>query len=332
MSERFKNVRNGKEMGIVIDDIYGSRRIFYKGLKRVENWHISEGDKTLIFDFLRRKETEGMSYRQLLRYVSAFNKFLKIKTGFEKLEEKDLETFILSLREFKPYTQQKYWYCIKKFFEFYKRGGIYKNFNIHFRSDKEISYEERWDIGEMDGLIKHTKNTEEATFISLMTEMGYRIGEALNIKLKDIQFFDKYCRIIVKGKTGWRNPPVVRSMPYLLEQVKNKNKEDILFGMSYSKSLNLIKRLAVKSGVNKLISFQIIRFSTYTRDRLTGIPKEALRFKYGWGKKSKMPEHYERFVTTDLDRFIFEQFGIEADSTDTLINTEFEKNKRFGIG
>jgi len=320
-------------------DIHRSKTRFKRLLQQIESWSIPECDRSLILSFLKRRELEGMSYRQLLRYVDSLKRFIRIvitpsqttqttqttlNPSFKNVEEKDIENFLLSMEGLKPYTKQKGWYCIKKFFEYIGRKDLFDNFKIRFKAAKLRPKEEIWTKEEMEKLIDAADSLRDKAFITVMTEGGYRIGEILTAKIKNIELSDYGCKIIVEGKTGWRNPLLIKSATLLKEFIKNKNKEQLIFDFSYNQALGLMKRLGKRAGVAKCINQQIIRSSAATRDA-SWLTDSQLCLKYGWRQGSKTSRIYVRMSGRDLDFAILKMNGIE-------LTEEMEKMRRMGIG
>ena len=68
---------------------------------------------------------------------------------------------------------------------------------------------------EIDNLIKSSEHPRDKAFISMLYELGARIGEIGNLKIKDITR-DEYSYLIdLNGKTGHRTPRIVMSDPHI---------------------------------------------------------------------------------------------------------------------
>ena len=259
--------------------------------------------------FLQRRQLEGMGSRQLLRYIDAFRYFLKIKHTFAPPIEQDLEAFLLSLGKLRPYTRQKYWYCMKKFYEWLGCGEAFTRFKIHFNAEKLRPHDELLTPAEMDRLIGAAPTLRDCCLMSVMCEGGYRIGEILTACVNNVQLLERSCKIMVQGKTGWRNPLLVKSAETLRKFLQERPTDGSLFGMTYAAAQHLMDRCARRAGIRKHVNQQILRSSAATRDS-SFLTEPQLCMKYGWRVGSKMPRIYVRMSGRDLDEAILRMNGI----------------------
>lgn len=310
-----------------VPDLYDSEKRFDIELGRLSGWPVIESDRERLRAFLRRRRLEGISIRQLLRYIDALKRFVAIKPSFDALEERDLENFLLASAKLKPYTRQKYWYCLKKFFEHLGQGAVFARFHVKFDTGKQRPQEQIWTSDELARLEGAARTLRDRAFIAVMAEAGYRIGEVLGARVRNVQLEDRGAKILVEGKTGWRNPLLVRSAPLLRQLVEGRGPDEPVFAMSYAASRAMLKRLAARAGVQKNVTQQILRTSSCTRDA-SMLTEPLMRMKYGWTADSKMPKIYVQLAGRDLDDAILRMNGIEPE----VARTDFERMKREGVG
>jgi integrase/recombinase XerD len=64
-------------------------------------------------------------------------------------------------------------------------------------------------------MISAATRIRDKTFIAVGHDGGFRVGEMLGIKIRDIEFDEQGARINVSGKTGGRVVTAIASAPLL---------------------------------------------------------------------------------------------------------------------
>jgi len=122
----------------------------------------------------------------------------------------------------KPYDQATYRNIVmytRKFYKFLGRRDVYEVFNIPRLTQQRLTViltEE-----EVSKLIKGAENMRDRVIIEVLWETACRVGELVNIKIKDITFDEHGARIILRGKIGERIGRVVIGKADLLSLVNN---------------------------------------------------------------------------------------------------------------
>ena len=225
--------------------------------------------------FLREISTDKNNIRE---YYLTRIKHRKIKTQINYLvclknlftitgknNEKLLEKAdILNLLEsewfdsLKPSTRKIYIFRFIDYLKFSKRDDLVLCFPKKLKSEKKyINKNELISRDDLNLLLKNVSPKLKA-LIMVLYEGALRKGELLNIKLQDIVFSDKFAEIeIRKSKTNKRRIPLIESVPYLREWIKeNVIKEDNMVFQyknesSLNASLNVINRYMKKRHPNK---------------------------------------------------------------------------------
>lgn len=157
---------------------------------------------------------------------------------------------------------------------------------------------------EFKRLIDATDNARDRGFIMLLYESGCRVGELLNLRIKDVTF-DQYGAILqVNGKTGARSVRVVSSTPLLSDylQTHPNKKSDSYFWyhygmrgrlqpMTYAASISMIQKFAKKAGITKRIHPHLFRHGAATR-LSTKLSNAICKQYLGWGQSSLMLNTY----------------------------------------
>jgi integrase len=157
---------------------------------------------------------------------------------------------------------------------------------------------------EIKQLINACDNERDRAIISFLYDSGVRIGELLNMKIKDVKPDEYGCLVTVSGKTGTRTVRVVDSVPYLLLWLRDhpfKEDKEHSFWISLKKTygetlkhssiLVILHKLGKRSGLKKKLFPHLFRHSSATRNAQFLYEHEMNTY-YGWSNQSKMGFHY----------------------------------------
>ena len=154
----------------------------------------------------------------------------------------------------------------------------------------------------------------DKAIISLMYELGCRVGEIMIMKKTDVQFDDDGCRVhIPAAKTDSRTLLAVNSVPYLsawLTAHPLKERDALLF-VSYYKgkwgpmqresALKAIKGAARRAGIKKRIYCHLLRHAALTQLAKAGLNGAQLNVVAGWRQDSVQTATYLHLGGADLD-------------------------------
>jgi len=173
-----------------------------------------------------------------------------------------------------------------------------------------------------------SNNPKDLALINFIFESGARIGEVLNMKVGDIEFHDKYCRVRLFGKTGERKIIVIVSSPYLAQYLNNRKAEpgNDWFWLSasnasrnerlrYSGVCMILRKLFKKANIDKRHNPHFMRHSraSIMAKKLT---EPQLRLYFGWTKGSNTPSTYVHLSGRDIDNKILEMNGLHDQKED----------------
>ncbi|MFH1630702.1 MAG: tyrosine-type recombinase/integrase [Candidatus Aenigmatarchaeota archaeon] len=182
-----------------------------------------------------------------------------------------------------------------------------------------------------DDLLKLLNSCEcdrDKAFIYLAYETGARIGELLNIKIKNIKFENERAYVMLTGKTGMRRIPIHASIPslrdYLNNHVLRDDPDSSLFLMrrtigkdytriplSYNGARKLIRDIAKLAKVKKAVNPHAFRHACATRLFKLGVPEPQVRIYMGWTDASRMTAIYAHLSCRDLESIIDKTYGIK---------------------
>lgn len=303
---------------------------------------ICEKNKEIILQFildcemgktLKNTAKKKIGIRRLTRLMDILRNFAHwFNKPFNEITQKELEEVILKLEKdsYKkslavrtsegiivkktenPYSEGSKVYfkkAFKKFNRWLKVSNINQNLDTNYIETIEVTSQDFQIVTrkEIDILLEHANSTFWRAFVSVLWSCGFRIEEALNIRIKHIvsphtteDDNENYIIKIVfsKNKFGIRNTEVLLSSAnkYLKEWIdeygkkEGFNEESQLFPISYITAFTKLRDFG-KKYLNKKIGCHTFRHSsaTYWCNILTHAKLCCLM---GWAFSSRMPDVY----------------------------------------
>ncbi|GAF89381.1 unnamed protein product, partial [marine sediment metagenome] len=212
-------------------DIHDYEKRYKSSLCTLEKSEISNKNKELIQNFDRACALENLSISRRIRIIGTLNTISKfLDVDFDKASKDDLKNVVLKIdtkKEWSIATKHTYKAIIKKFYKWLAYGDEYKDFqdypeiiswmkvSIKSKDQPRINASDILTELEIEKLINVAEHPRDKAFISMLYELGARIGEIGSLRIKDVSR-DKYSFIIdLSGKTGHRTPRIVISDPHL---------------------------------------------------------------------------------------------------------------------
>ena len=226
------------------------------------------------FDFLGNKDVkEAMEDRYLINDI-----FGRIKTKKKIIAVKTKYGFIHKQTNtpISPATYKCIVNTTKAFIRWFNDGETPKGFKDikqgssalrvvqkseaikKLREEDMITYE---DIKKMKAL---TNNVFYHMLLDILIEGGARIGEMMNIRIKDIRKDNEFITIRVDGKTGERDVVFIKAVPSIMRWIElhpdprpnqlfliKKTKKGRIIPYTYGGIRAIPKRLGEKAGINK---------------------------------------------------------------------------------
>ncbi|OJI07167.1 MAG: hypothetical protein BK997_03700 [Candidatus Micrarchaeum sp. ARMAN-1] len=171
-------------------------------------------------------------------------------------------------------------------------------------------------------LIEGTKYIRNKTIIALLFDAGIRIGELLTMRIKDVDLRSNPAHVMVNGKTGMRQIPIMFSVPYLsryLNDISKAKPDSPLWyeigtstdkdrQLQYNAVRKMLKDTAAKAGIEKRCNPHNFRHSraSYYANRLT---EQQLKTFFGWTGDSRMASVYVHLSGRDIDNAVLNANG-----------------------
>jgi len=185
--------------------------------------------------------------------------------------------------------------------------------------DKLVTPEE---YGALMGAADHPRLR---ALLATLYESAARPGEVLGLRLRDVEFRERYAQIRVSGKTGERTIPLVRAIPYLrawLQVHPDRNNESTpLFLTSYhgrpkplgSAGLQMaFKRLKRKAGIERRLYPYMFRHTRLTELADKDLGEFKMKVLAGWTPNSRMAARYIHLSGRSSLAPILEIEGVEV--------------------
>jgi integrase/recombinase XerD len=312
---------------------------------------ISEHNKQLILKFKDRVSSLSLSSQRVLFYVTRLIVIARaFPKSFEEATREDVEKLVAEIEEgnfqftrkfknkdytrsgkYTSWTKHDYKVTLKKFFQWLRKREWdsreypkeVKWIRTTLKNNRKKLPEDILTKDEIRSLIQATSNPRDKAFISVLYESGCRIGEILNIKIKDITFDEYGAKVIIpEGKTGPRRIRLISSIPhvetwlgyhphkkdpeaFLWTTYANSNKGNII---SYEAISKMLRQTAKRAGITKKVNPHNFRHSraTHLASELTSPIQCAM---FGWVQGSDAPATYIHLNGKDLDKALLKING-----------------------
>lgn len=267
--------------------------------------------KVLPKGYIEKLDQKRYSENTKKIYISYMTDFINFfnDVDLENITPEQINGYILELvrKQNISISQQNQRINAIKFYYEKVLGNKREEYQID-RPRKERKLPDVLDKGEIEKMIRVTKNIKHKCLIALIYSCGLRRSEAINMKLEDID--SKRMLIKVKGGKG-KKDRYIQLSPHLLGLLRTYYKKDkpnlYLFegagGKQYSVTslLKVIKQSAYKAGIKKRVYPHILRHSFATHNLEQGID---IRYIQAWlGHSSiKTTEKYTQ-VSNNIFKF-----------------------------
>ncbi|MBA7490527.1 Tyrosine recombinase XerC [subsurface metagenome] len=324
-------------------DIHDFNAKYEAVLKQLKKSTISDKNKDLVRDFDRACFLEGLSKPRRIRLIGSLVRLGEnyLEKDFDRATEKDVKEAVMQIEsreDCSVWTKHGYKTTLKKFYKWLEYGDNYKERNdypkivswirahIKKKDKPRVQASDILTEKEVKKLISAAEHPRDKAFISMLYELGARIGEIGSLQIKDITR-DKYSFIVdLNGKTGHRTPRIVMSDPYVTHWLNvhptkddpesplwtmtgGRNKKE---RMKYAAFRALIQRLRTRAKIGKRLYPHLFRHSRVTHLLSERQISEAqAKVYFGWVPSSDMLSEYSHLVSSDVNNTILEIHGIK---------------------
>lgn len=317
-------------------DIHNRKRNLERTIERVRHSSkLSATNKRLIFDFHDECFSNGLSLDRVLFYLNRLSRIAEwLDKDFRKATKQDIKSLVtkIELTEgYREWTKSGYKVAIKRFYKWLE--GSEEGYPDKVRWIKTAVKNSRSKLTnllsreDVKKLVAAASCIRDRALISALYESGCRIGELLNIRLKDMDFDDYGIVIMVNGKTGPRRVRVISSVPHLSNWIENHPNRGspnaplwVNTGttnhnkmMKYSAARKMLVETADRAGIEKPVNPHNFRKAraTHLASKLT---EAQMKEYFAWVQGSDMASIYVHLSGRDVDSAILRIHGKLAEA------------------
>jgi integrase/recombinase XerD len=295
-----------------------------------KNPHILEENKETIKEYLKHLILNGYSYSRIYKNALYLMEMAEqIKVPFKYAETRDIEDIVLWItqRPVAEDTKVDYKIVLKRFYRWIGNGeypSCVKWLRTTKRKSDEKLPEDILTEEDVKKMIDAAENARDRAFIALLWDTGARMGELIDLKLKNIEDDPHGKRIVLRGKTGARRLFIIFSVPYVQAWMaahpfrndpeaplwvnvgtKNSGKK-----VGYAALNHMLRKVAKKAGINKPVNPHHFRHSraTFLANTMT---ESQLDQWFGWVQGSRVPAVYVHLSGRDLDSTYAKIYGMD---------------------
>ena len=326
-----------------MDTVYNGTKDLNRALKNLDSKPITKKNKQFIKEFVSFLAANSISKVRQRKYIYGLQHVAEwLKIDFDKAVKHDIQRIcgiIENKDDYTDWTKHDHKIFIKKFYNWLR------NKHIEDIDEWETPKEVKWikakkprnvnklpsDLltpQDIELLSDHCRNLREKALIRTLYETGARIGEILNLKIRDVEFDEYGAMLNLFGKTGYRKIRVIGCASTIEQWLKqehpqrddknaylfcniNKSSEGEI--LTYASAKKLLNKLKQRSGFKKPLNPHHFRHSRATElaEKLT----DSQRCHYlGWQQGSQMARIYTHIE--DTNRVILELNGLVRKDSD----------------
>jgi integrase len=277
------------------NDIYKHNQRLEQLKSRLQRESISDTNKESIVRFDRACFMEALSKSRRIKIITILLILARdyVKKDFNKATKEDLKNVVMQIdsrEDCSPWTKHSYKVILKKFYKWLVFGDEYRSkqeypkiiswmrCTLKKKDQPKIKASSILTEAEVKQLIDAAEYPRDKAFVSMIYELGARIGEIGGLYIKDLTR-DKYGYVVdLEGKTGHRTPRVVISDPFITAWLNIHPMKDnpnaplwILLGsrdknkrMKYGSFRALVLRIVSRAGIKKRVYPHLFRHTRVT--------------------------------------------------------------------
>ena len=314
-----------------------------------ENKNITDGNRERIKAYTRYLYANNFSKSRIYKNLLYLPRMAEhLRTSFEDATKEDIEyvLFWINSLDKAESTKSDYKVILKRFYRWIGDGEYpecVRWVRTENKKAKEVLPEDLLTEENILKMIDASENPRDRAFIAILWESGARIGELIDIRIKNFEDYKYGKKIVVRGKTGARRITLISSVPYLQEWLAVHPKKNdpnsyvwVNIGtirkggkMEYPAINKMLRETAKKAGIHKPVNPHHFRHSraTYLATKFT---EAQLCQWFGWVQGSRVPAVYVHLSGKDLDADYARLYGIEDPEKPSISKMTPKKCPRCG--
>jgi integrase len=327
--------QSGEDMEMKFD-LYHYENQLNSVLRDIESSSkISEGNKSTISSFYSNCITEGLTTARIAKVLFHLRRIAVIlDKEFAEASKEDIARVVREIEtnpSWSAATKHDYKVVLKKFYKWLGGTGEFpdkvKWVKANFRKNGHKLPEELLSEEDVRKLVDAAQHPRDKALIMVLYESGCRIGELLNLRVRNVLLDDLGAVLLVNGKTGQRRVRIIASAPLLAAWldihpfkekldspvwlvVGTKNHNEMLRPWSAAMQL---KKIAMRGGIKKRVNPHAFRHAraTFLANNLT---EAQMKEYFGWVQSSDMASVYVHLSGRDVDNAILKLHGLANDN------------------
>ena len=171
---------------------------------------------------------------------------------------------------------------------------------------------------EVQRLIAACDSLRNRALVHLTYEGGLRAGEALNLRVGDVEFDGLGAVVTVRGKTGARRVRLIESVPdlqrWMASHPERGSPDALLFPgkggpLTPERFNDMLKAAARKAGISKRVHPHLLRHTRATH-LAKSLTEDQMRVYFGWSRTSHVPARYVHLSGRDVDDALARLYGM----------------------
>ncbi|MCX6801232.1 MAG: tyrosine-type recombinase/integrase, partial [Candidatus Diapherotrites archaeon] len=298
---------------------------------RIGPLNLTPNNKVVLERYYLDLVNEGLTKPRILSLLDQTSRILEwLNKDYDKVMEEDIKGIVSRVRnaDISEYTKSDYLTKLKRFDKWFHGGEDYSPLTRRIRTTVKMKDmklpSELISPEEAEQLINATDTSRDRALIHLLWESGARVGEAANLKIKDLEFKKGECRAILTGKTGSRRVLLLECVRDIQNYVKVRNAkspEDYLFVLegnrnkgkqiTYGGVARVIDDIKEKINMKKRLHPHLFRHSRATYLASKGLSEAQLCMIFGWIIGSKQVRTYIHLSGAQVESAYKKIYGMQ---------------------
>lgn len=299
-----------------------------KGKPRLET-KITKNNLATLQKYLKSLEAEGISPARQYIYIRNLRKFgVWVGKDYKKATLQDVEKIIADQVRKIPTAggQQLILVSVKRFYRWlhgktkgYPKVVEWIDTSAKNGKQKLLRPNEVLSPEEIQTLVDLSPNARSKALIAFLFDSGARIGEALNIRFRDVFSEKQGVSVRLSGKTGerivWLLPSMQLFSAWLKEHPAKNDSAAFVFSvdgkdpLSYVAFSRLLSKLVRKAKICKRISPHRIRHAAVTAWKRMGMDNQICSKRAGWVGDTRQLDRYSHLSSADEKNAYYAAYG-----------------------
>ena len=296
-----------------------------------DNKDLATNTRKAVLEYGEHMKANGLTDRTINKNLYCLATFLKTIGSKDvlKLTKADIEKSMATLERsaYSAKTKQNVKITVRAFYKHLLGQDEYfppivRWIRTSITASKKYMPDDILTEQDIKKMLDVTGDSRDAALIAVLYDSGARVGELLNMKVKDIDLQGTPGHARLLGKTGTRIVPLIFSVPYLaryIDSYTGKKPDSPLWRkigvwsnstepLDRAGVARVLEKAATRAQITKPTNPHAFRHAraTWAANRLSD---QQLKSYFGWAGGSRMAETYVHLSGKDIDNSVLEANG-----------------------